>query len=213
MSYPVSVIVEPPLTDRNRLTVALRILLVIPHLILVGGIGFGAARSGSADSSMYYGETGLLGAIAALLAIVSWFTIVLVGRHFPGIRQYTAFYVRWRVRALAYLMLLVDQYPPFGDSAYPASMTFADPVADPAVRRNRLTVALRLLLGIPHFFMLALLVVAWWFTAIVAWLLIVATGSYPKGLYDFGVGVLQWYTRVEMYMLLMIDDYPPFALS
>ena len=34
-----------------------------------------------------------------------------------AIRQYTHFYIRWRVRALAYLMLLEDQYPPFGDDA------------------------------------------------------------------------------------------------
>jgi hypothetical protein len=36
-------------------------------------------------------ETGLLGAAAFLLAIVSWFTIVIGGEHIPGIRQFTAF--------------------------------------------------------------------------------------------------------------------------
>lgn len=209
MAYPVSVSVERHLTARNRLTTALRLILAIPHIILVGGIGFSAARTSGGDSTVYGGETGLLGAVAVLLAIVSWFTIVFAGQHFGGIRQFTAFYMRWRVRVLAYMMLLADKYPPFGDSDYPASMT----LDDPPTNRNRLTVAVRLLLGIPHFFMLALLCLAWWITAVVAWLLIVATGDYPKGLYDFGVGVLRWYTRVEAYMLLMVDEYPPFSLN
>ena len=46
-----------------------------------------------------------------------WFTIVLAGLHIVGIRQFTTFYMRWRVRALSYLMLLEDPYPPFGDAA------------------------------------------------------------------------------------------------
>ena len=45
---------------------------------------------------------------------------MIAGNHFSGIRQFTQFFLRWRVRALAYLMLLEDQYPPFGDLPYPA---------------------------------------------------------------------------------------------
>ena len=56
-------------------------------------------------------------------------TIVLTGTHIIGIRQFTAFYLRWRVRALAYLMLLEDPYPPFGDAPYPASIEIVDPAA------------------------------------------------------------------------------------
>jgi Domain of unknown function (DUF4389) len=213
MAYPVTVSVQPSVTGRNRFTVALRLILAIPHIILVGGIGFSAVeRRGSDrffDNTFYGGEFGILGAIVIVLAVVAWFTIVIVGRHFPGIRQFTAFYMRWRLRVLAYIMLLVDQYPPFGDSDYPAAMTLEDPPA----ARNRLTVAFRVFLGIPHFFLLTLLCVAWWITAVIAWILILATGQYPQGLYDFGVGVLRWYMRVEAYMLLMVDEYPPFSLS
>jgi Domain of unknown function (DUF4389) len=43
----------------------------------------------------------------------SWFTIVIAGAHMLGIRQFTRYFMRWRVRAIAYLMLLVDEYPPF----------------------------------------------------------------------------------------------------
>jgi hypothetical protein len=208
MPYPVSVSLEPLLTRRNRLTTAFRLILAIPHLILVGGIGLGFASSG--DSRTTFGsEGGLLGAVAGLLAVVSWFTILLAGAHIIGIRQFTAFYLQWRVRALAYFMLLEDAYPPFGDAPYPASIQ----IVDPPRRRNRISVALRLILAIPHLIVLALVLLAWGFTTIAAWFIILFTGSYPQGLYEFGVGALRWRLRVETYLLLMVDDYPPFSLT
>src|SRR5581483_11390071 len=155
------------------------------------------------------GEGGLLGAVAIFLAIVSWFTIVLTGTHIAGIRQFTAFYLRWRVRALAYLMLLEDPYPPFGDGPYPASIDITDPVSP----RDRLTVALRLLLVIPQVVVLIFVLLVWALTTIVAWFAILFTGTYPRALYEFGVGALRWRLRVEAYVLLMVDDYPPFSLT
>jgi len=204
-----TVAIEPLVVGRNRLTTAFRLILAIPHLILVGGIGFSVAAGSGSRGTAYGGDTGLLGAVAWFLAIVSWFTIVFAGHHIIGIRQFTLYYMRWRVRALAYLMLLEDQYPPFGDAAYPASLT----IEDPAGQRNRLTVLVRIFLGIPHLIVLVFLIIAWWLTAVVAWLLILVTGEYPRGLYDFGVGVLRWLLRVQAYMLLMVDEYPPFSLN
>jgi hypothetical protein len=210
MSYPVTVSIEPALTNRNRLTTAFRLILAIPHLFLVGSIGLSFAYdSGHGSFSAWGGETGLLGFVAGVLAVVSWFTILIKGTHISGIRQFTLFYLRWRVRALAYVMLLEDRYPPFGDELYPAAVA----VVDPAGARDRLTVAFRLLLGIPHFIALFFLLCAWWVTAIVAWILILLTGAYPQGLYDFGVGCLAWLIRVEAYMLLLVDEYPPFSFE
>jgi Domain of unknown function (DUF4389) len=207
--YPVTVTVDPALTNRNRLTTAFRLILAIPHMILVGGIGFGIAFGQTLSGTGFGTETGLLGAVAFVLAIVSWFTILISGEHIAGIRQFTTFYLRWRVRALAYLMLLEDRYPPFGDAPYPASIAVADPTAP----RDRLTVGLRLLLGIPHYIVLVFLIFGWWITGFIAWLLILVTGEYPPALYDFGVGVLRWLLRVEAYVLLMVDEYPPFSLK
>ena len=85
-------------------------------------------------------------------------------------------------------MLLEDRYPPFGDAPYPASLSIVDPVGP----RDRLTVGFRLLLVIPHVFVLIFLVFAWWVTTIVAWFAILFTGEYPQGLYAFGVGSLRW---------------------
>ena len=205
--YPVSIHIEPVLARRNRLTTAFRLILAIPHLLLVGGAGL-AFSSGGDSRTTLGSEEGLLGAVAALLAIISWFTIVIAGAHMIGIRQFTAFYLRWRMRAVAYLMLLEDAYPPFGDAPYPASIDIVDPPV-----RSRLTVALRLLLALPHLFVLAFVLLAWGFTTIVAWFMIVFTGTYPQGLYEFGVGALRWRLRVEAYLLLMVDEYPPFSLT
>jgi hypothetical protein len=208
MPYPVSVSVEPSFANRNRLTTAFRLILAIPHLILVGGLGFGFATQG--DSRTTVGsETGLLGAVAIFLSIVSWFTIVFAGTHIAGIREFTSFYLRWRVRALAYFLLLEDAYPPFGDAPYPASIQLVDSAAP----RDRLTVAFRLILAIPHFVVLFFVLLAWCVTTIAAWFAILFTGNYPRALYDFGVGALRWRMRVESYVLLMVDEYPPFSLT
>ena len=154
-------------------------------------------------------ESGLIGAVAVVLAIVAWFTIVFAGNHIAGIRQFTAFYLRWRVRALAYLMLLEDAYPPFADASYPAAIEIVDPEAP----RDRLSVALRLLLVIPHFIVLMFVLLAWFCTTIAAWFIILVSGAYPRSLYDFGVGALRWRLRVEAYTLLLVDEYPPFSLA
>jgi len=140
---------------------------------------------------------------------VSWFTIVIAGVHILGIRQFTLFFLRWRVRALAYLMLLTDAYPPFGDAPYPASIT----VDEPPQARDRVTVVLRLILLIPHFIIVGFLMLGWGFASIGAWFVILFTGSYPSALVDFSVGAMRWRLRVEAYLLLLVDDYPPFSLT
>ena len=208
MPYPVSISVEPAIANRNRLTTAFRFILAIPHLILVGGVGLGIASHRDSGTTIG-GEGGLLGVVTFFLAIVSWFTIVFAGTHIAGIRQFTLFYMRWRVRALSYFMLLEDSYPPFGDAPYPASLE----VVDPTGPRDRLTVGLRLLMAIPHYIVLTFILLGWLITTIVAWFIILITGSYPQGLYDFGVGALRWLLRVEAYLLLLVDEYPPFSLD
>ncbi|HEX5107483.1 MAG TPA: DUF4389 domain-containing protein [Vicinamibacterales bacterium] len=207
MPYPVSVDVQPLVAGRNRLTTAFRLFLAIPHLILVGGTTIGFA-SRNRDLSVG-GEGGLLGAIAFFLAVVSWFTIVIAGVHILGIRQYTLFFLRWRTRALAYLMLLTDAYPPFGDAPYPASFA----IEEPAQARDRVSVALRLFLLIPHLVILAFLMIGWGFASIGAWFVILFTGSYPSALVEFSVGAMRWRLRVEAYLLLLVDAYPPFSLT
>src|SRR5215467_7386319 len=210
MAYPVTVTLQPALKNRDRITTLLRFFLAIPHIILVGGAALGGTIGSSEHNTWSIGsEGGLLGAVAYFLAIVSWVTIVLTGTHIVGIRQFTTFFMRWRVRALAYLMLLEDAYPPFGDAPYPASFDIIDPVGP----RDRVTVFFRLILAIPHFIVLIFVLLAWLITTVVAWFAILFTGTYPLGLYEFGVGALRWLLRVQAYLLLLVDDYPPFSFE
>lgn len=208
MPYPVSIAVTPALTGRNRLTTLFRAILAIPHVILVGGVGMGAAYSKDTQTS-FGAEGGLLGAVVFVLVVISWFTILFAGSHLPGIRQFTQYYLRWRTRALAYVMLLTDAYPPFGDGAYPA--TFAAP--DSVGPRRRLSVAFRIFLAIPHFIVLSLVLLGWYLVTIGAWFAILLTGRYPQAFYDFAVGALRWRLRLDAYLLLLVDDYPPFSLQ
>lgn len=214
--YPLTFDVAPQLHGRDRLTVFFRIVLAVPHLLLVGGPAFvlpglGLSWTFGDDlvGSIGSFSNGVIGVVAAVAAFISWFAIVFTGRQPTGLWELTHFYLRWRARAVAYAALFRDEYPPFGDEPYPVSFDVASPPAE----RNRLTVGFRLILGIPHFIVLFFLGVAFFVTSVIAWLAIVLSGEYPQGLYTFGVGVTRWSLRVESYMLLMHDEYPPFSLE
>ena len=209
MPYPVNITIDRLIANRDRVTVLFRGILAIPHMILVGGAGISLNLAMDGTLPKLGSEGGLLGAVAGFLAVISWFTIVIAGAHIIGIRQFCMFVMRWRVRALAYLMLLEDAYPPFGDAPYPANID----IADPPLPRDRLTVAVRIILGIPHFIVLFFLIFGWTLATIAAWFVILITGEYPAGLYDFSVGTFRWMMRVEAYMLLLVDEYPPFSLE
>jgi hypothetical protein len=201
-AYPVSFDVERQLSDRNRLTVAFRIILAIPHVALVGAAGIGLGFS-------WWSTGGAVGTAAGVMAVITWFGIVFAAVHPRGLWDFGGFYLRWRARAVPYLMLLRDEYPPFGDGNYPTSFA----ASWPEIPRNRWSVGLRIFYAIPHVIVLIFLNLAWVVTSIVAWFAILFTGSYPAGLYDFAVGVLRWDLRVEAYLLLMRDEYPPFRLA
>lgn len=210
-SHPVDVVIAPALTGRNRLTCGFRFILAIPHLLLVGGpMAFAITWFGGSEGepSLEFGSAGVIGAVAAVIAIIAWFAIVFTGAFPDGLWNLSAFYLRWRVRAVAYLMLLRDEYPPFGLGQYPATLI----LKFPGEARDRISVAFRIFLAIPHIFVLWFLGVTWTFTTLVAWFAILFTGAYPEVLYGFGVGVLRWTARVEAYLLLLTDEYPPFSL-
>jgi hypothetical protein len=119
------------------------------------------------------------------------------------------YYLRWRARAMAYLALLTDAYPPFGDDPYPVRVE----VADAAGPRDRAGVALRLILAIPHFIVFFVVALAWFVATVIAWFAILLTGRYPDGLVGFSTGALRWLVRLEAYLLLLVDEYPPFSLE
>jgi hypothetical protein len=69
------------------------------------------------------------------------------------------------------------------------------------------------LLAIPHYIVLLVLWIGAFFAILIAWFATLITGRYPRGLWDFVVGVTRWTTRVTAYVYLMVDPYPPFSLE
>jgi hypothetical protein len=196
--YPVTLTIDGPLDGRNRLTTFFRPLLAIPHALLVGPVLAGR----------HMAAVGFLGAAAYVLALVNWGLILLNKEEHLGIRKFQLYYLRWRTRAMAYMALFVDPYPPFDDVPYPAAIEVGELTAP----RDRLTVAFRPLLALPHIILLTFLMFAWGVTTLLAWAAIVFTGRFPASLRQFGMSVMGWLLRVEAYLLLLVDEYPGFEL-
>lgn len=211
-THPVRLRVAPIVAERNRLTVAFRLLLALPHLVLVGApvviaLSWSTQRNGEIERT--WGAGGALGAVAALCALIAWFAIVFTGSAPNGLLALERFYLRWRVRATSYVALLRDEYPPFGEGPYPAEVELPPPIEP----RDRVGVAFRPILVIPHVIAVWALGIAWGVTTLIAWVAILFTGRYPRPLYEFALGAFRWTTRVEAYLLLLTDEYPPFTLE
>jgi hypothetical protein len=192
--------VEPP-GARDRWGVFFRPILVIPHAILVGGpfigVGGGAFR------------TGALGLLAITSAVLDWFAILFTGRPIAGLQPFKRLYLAWRARVMAYACFLRDEYPPFGESPYPAWLELPD---EPETRDFK-SVALRPLLILPHFLVLFCLLVVTLLLCIGAWFRIVFKGLMGENLWRFIRDVMAYALRVEAYALLIHDRFPSFALS
>jgi hypothetical protein len=87
-------------------------------------------------------------------------------------------------------------------------MWFAD-----AAAQNRLTVAFRVILAMPQFIVLYFLFIAAFVVAVIGWFAALFTGRLPGWAHNFLGGVIRWYIRVDAYMFLLTDQYPPFSLD
>jgi hypothetical protein len=81
------------------------------------------------------------------------------------------------------------------------------------VEYSRFMPLVKWLLLIPHYIVLILLVIGALFAILIAFFAVIITRRYPRGLFDYVVGVSRWIWRVQAYLLLMVDPYPPFSLQ
>jgi hypothetical protein len=118
---------------------------------------------------------------------------------------------RFSTRVGAYLFLLTDCYPSTVDTqSVHLDMKYPDVEND----LNRFLPLVKWLLAIPHYFVLAVLVMAAFVATVIAWFAILFTGRYPRSLFEFVVGVGRWCWRVNAYAFLLVTDtYPPFSLK
>ncbi|MFE3256631.1 DUF4389 domain-containing protein [Nocardia sp. NPDC059091] len=156
-----------------------------------------------------------------VVSIIAFFAILITGSYPRGLFDFNVGVLRWswRVRFYALSQLGTDRYPPFSlqpDPDYPADLE-----VDYPEQLNRWMVLIKWwLLAIPQYLIVAafmgggrnqlsLLPIL----LIVAVIGLLFTGAYPRGLYDFAMGVNRWTLRVRAYASLMTDAYPPFRLD
>jgi Domain of unknown function (DUF4389) len=148
------------------------------------------------------------------LSIVALFAILINGRYPRSIFDFNAGVLRWtwRVGYYSYSALGTDRYPPFtlGDvPGYPARLE----IEYPASLSRRLVLVKWWLLALPHYLILAVLGGVRSTLIVVAGVVILFTGRYPRSIFDLALGIERWAYRVVAYAALMTDEYPPFRLD
>jgi len=205
--YPLQFSVDYPDRDLNRLTTAFRIFAAIPIVIVsasIGGWGGGWGHTGAWASGGAAGGGGLL-FFAPLLMILFR-------------RKYPRWWYDWNLELLrftnrigVYLALMDDRYPSTDERQ---AVTLEFPYPDAERDLNRWLPLVKWLLAIPHYIVLIFLSIAAFVCVIIAWFAILFTGRYPRGRFDFVLGVGRWWNRVTAYAFILVTDrYPPFRLS
>lgn len=168
----------------SRLLIFVKWLLAIPHYVV-----------------LY-----ILGILFSFVTFIAWFAILLTGRYPRSLWDFSLSYYRWSANVAAYLTLQRDEYPPFsGSESYPVRFAVEYPA-----RLSRVLIFIKWLLVIPNVLVYAFVLIAAWLVLFLAWFAILATGRYPRGLFDFVSGTLRWGHRLNLYVNLMTDRYPPF---
>src|SRR4051794_22887604 len=203
--YPVQFEVEYPDRDLDRVSTAFRILWAIPIVAVFAAIGGGWGSWGAGNGEwMAAGGAGVL-----FLPVLM---MILFRQKYPRWwYDWNLELMRFESRVGVYLGLMDDRYPSTDERQ---SVTLDFPYPDAKQDLNRWLPLVKWLLAIPHYIVLTFLFIAAFFCVIIAWFAILFTGRYPRGLFDFVVGVFRWGTRVNAYTLALVtDQYPPFRLS
>lgn len=193
----------------DRVTTFFRLIWTIP----IGIIFALLAATGDIETLTATGErvSADAGGIAAGLAGATALMIVFRQRYPRWWFDFARELVRFSTRVGAYLVLLTDQYP---STVEAQSVHLEIDYPDVEQDLNRWLPLVKWFLVIPHVIVLVVLAIIAFFAVVFAWFAILLTGRYPKGLFDFVVGVGRWGLRVQAYAFLLVTDrYPPFSLS
>ena len=170
----------------------------------------------------------------AVVTVIAFFAILFTGRYPRGLFEFNVGVLRWswRVCFYSYSALGTDKYPPFtlkDVPDYPARVA----VEYPESLSRGLVLVKWWLLALPHYLVVAVFSGGAWASwsgaggiwgdatnggligllVLFAGLALLFTGSYPRALYDFVLGMNRWVFRVLAYSALMTDTYPPFRLD
>ncbi len=184
--YPLRYEVEYP-EELSRWLIFVKLLLAIPHLLILYA----------------------LNAVSSVITLIAFFAILFTKRYPRGLFDFTVNVNRWNANVMAYLMLFRDEYPPFSWEPGEYAVTYE---MDYSEEMSRWLPLVKWLLAIPHLIVLGLLFIGAFVALIIAWFAILFTGRFPRGMFDFVVGVHRWNYRVNAYIYLLCDEYPPFSL-
>jgi len=202
--YPLSLSID--YSERaDRLTTFFRIFTVIPIFIILALLIGGNNETNSAEGCKCICYGGGFVFFPTLLMILFR-------------KKYPKWWFDWNVsltkfstRVFSYLLLLRHEYPST-DEEQAVHIEILYP--DAKVELHRGMPLVKWFLAIPHLIILCFLYIAVAICTIISWFAILFTGNYPRGLFDFVVGVIRWSLRVIVYaFLLTTDRYPPFKLS
>jgi hypothetical protein len=204
--YPVRFAVDYPDRDLNRLTTAFRLIVAIPIVIVLATVGGGEASGWHSGHSWAIG-----GGVGGVLFLPALLLIVFRQKYPRWWFDWNLELLRFENRIVVYLALMNDHYPST-DERQSVELDF--PYPDVQRDLNRWLPLVKWLLAIPHYIVLFFLWIGAVVVVVIAWFAILFTGRYPRGLFDYVLGVLRWGNRVAGYAFVLVtDEYPPFRLS
>jgi len=204
-AYPVTLTIDYPDRPLNRLTTFFRIFTVIPIAIILALVS-----GGSFDWSEPSGWSWLFAA-GGILFLAPLFMILFRQKYPKWWFDWNIALTKFGIRVSTYIGLLTDVYPSTDEEQ---SVHIEIPYPDVPKDLNRWLPLVKWFLAIPHYIVLFCLGIAAFVCVVIAWFAILFTGRYPRGLFDFVIGVYRWSLRVDAYaFLLTTDRYPLFSLD
>jgi len=154
-----------------------------------------------------------LGIWSGILTFVAFWVVLITGQYPKNMFEFQTGFILWGIRLRSRLMNLADGYPAFGLHAVDEKTELEIPHPE---KQSRLLLLLRLFfgwlyVGIPHGFLLIFRAIATFVIVFLAWWVVLFTGKYPASFHEYVTGLVRWGTRVNLYLLFLTDDYPPFT--
>jgi hypothetical protein len=179
--HPIRLRVDDDL-ERSRLTVFFRLLLAIPHFVVLA----------------------VWAVVVFFAAIVNWVVTLVTGRSPDGLHGFLAAFLRYSTHVFGYVLLLADPYPAFSPSSqYPIDLEIAPPE-----RQNRWVTGFRIILAIPALILANVLGQVMEVIAFLGWFVCLATGRMPRGMRDLAGFCLRFQQQTYGYVLLLTQRYP-----
>jgi hypothetical protein len=182
---PVLVSFAPP-AQQSRLTIAFRLLLAIPHVIILWALGIAAE----------------------VVVVIGWFAALFMGSLPEWAHTFLTGVLRWQVRVYAYTFFLTGKYPPFSleDEPYPVRLVTA------RTRLNRFAVFFRLILVIPAGIVAGVASYGLAVLAFFCWLIALILGRLPDSLHQALGAILRLQIRYYGYFGMVTGEYPWWGL-